>query len=343
MDLESLVGDLYADFGSVVLGNGSDLGDILTAVKGGGCLVDQGAGCLDLGCHVSHIPLQALVAGDGLLELLAGLGVIDGKLQSLFRNAQSLGGHADSAAVQGLHEIVKASAGFAYSIGYRYSAVLKEKLADIRRADTHLLLTSAQGEAGSIAVDNDRGEALHTCGRICDRKDGDEIAFFGSHVGDETLAAVDDILVAVDDSGCLDIGGIGTCGGLSQGKRADSACGSLGEVFLLEFLRAVLEDRHVSHVLDGDQLSCGGILSGQLLDHDGLLHHAQTQSAVFLRNADTHQAHLAHHLDDIGIKLLFLIHSGRAGLQLIFCKISYQLTNAFLLVSINKSHCKTFL
>ena len=100
---------------------------------------------------------------------------------------------------------------------------------------------------------------------------------------DKALAAIDDIFVTVDNCSGLDICCIGSSRRLGQSKCADSALCSPGEIFLLEFLRAVLEDRHVGHVLDGDQLCSGSVLPGEFLDNDGFFHNTHFKTAPSIK------------------------------------------------------------
>ena len=95
----------------------------------------------------------------------------------------------------------------------------------------------------------------------------------------------DDVLVAVHDCGRLDVRGVRAGRGLGQGECADRALGCFGQILLLQLLGAVLEDRHIGHVLNRDQLGGGSTLPGQLLDDDGFLHHAHAQSAVLDRKS----------------------------------------------------------
>ena len=175
-------------------------------------------------------------------------------------------------------------------------------------------------------------------GGVGHRQNGDKVALVGAHVGDEALGAVDDILVAIQHRGGLDVGGVGAGVGLGEGEAGDPALGGAGQVLLLLLGGAVLDDAGDGHGVYAHHLGGAGALAGQLGDHQGLLHHAKTGAAVLLGHADAHEAHLTQLLQNGGLHTLIFIHLGGDGGQLFIGKLLGQGLDHFLSFRQLKSH-----
>ncbi len=140
--------------------------------------------------------MDGLELCDGFTELAALLGVFGGVAPGSGGEAEELGGDADAAFVEGLDGDLVAFADFAEDVGGGNAAVVEEELAGGGGADAELVFFLADGEAWRVALDEEGRDAL-VAGRGVDGGEDDEEAGFGG-VGDPELAAVEDVVVAVE-------------------------------------------------------------------------------------------------------------------------------------------------
>src|SRR5699024_4696391 len=197
--------------------------------------VHQITGSLYLRRHICDLELRILELRDRTAKLLSFLYISDGLLQRALSNAQSLRCDADSAAVQRRHSDAEALAFLSQEVLLRNDAVLEDQLCGGRTADTHLLLLGADAEAREVLLYDERGDALRALALIGHREDDVDIRL--AAVRDENLAAVEDIMVALQNSLGLLAGSIRACAGLGQAKRTQHFSGSQRTQILFFLLR----------------------------------------------------------------------------------------------------------
>ena len=285
---------------------------------GGG--VDQEPGAAQLGGHVGQLEGQGLLGGDGLAELDALLGVLQGGLVGPLGDAQGLGRDADAAAVQGGHGDLEALALLAQQVLPGHLHVVEDQLGGGGGADAHLVVVVAELEALPALLHDEGGDAPGADVGGGDGKDHVGVRLGG--VGDEDLAAVEQVVVALVHGGGLGAAGVGAGVGLGQAEGADLLTPGQGhQVLLLLLLGAEGEDGPGAqgHV-GGENDARAAVHPGQLLHGDGIADGVQPRAAVLLGIGDAHQAHLPQLLHCFGRELVGLIQREGDGLHLFLGK-----------------------
>ena len=301
-------------------------------------LIGQETAGLAAQLHIREGELGILELADGLAELDAALGIIDGLFHCALGNPQGLGSDADPAAVQGLHGDGEAAAFFAQQVLLGHDAVGEDDLGGGGTMEAHLDLVLAHGEAGEAALDNKGGDALGALALVGHGEDHKHISNIA--IGDEDLGAVHHIVIAHQLGLGLALGGVGTGVGLGEGKRADfMSSGQHGQVLCLLLLGAVGEDGVAAKaVMGGDNVTGGSTLLAQLLDADGAGKGVRAGAAVLGRHAHTHDAQVKELLDVLtGI---FAVQVGFGGdrLHLIFGELRHHLPDQLMLAAQIKIH-----
>src|SRR5438128_8888647 len=118
-----------------------------------------------------------------------------------------MGGDADATRRQCGQRDFYALALLTEAIGHRHPTVLEEELGGVGGADAELLLGARHAEARRALLDEQRRDAVLAPGAIglTEHERGRSLAT----VGDEDLAPVDDVAVAVADAERLLVGGVG--------------------------------------------------------------------------------------------------------------------------------------
>ena len=142
-------------------------------------------------------------------------------------------------------------------------------------------------------------------------------------VGDEDLAAVEDVVIPLEDGGGLGAAGVGAGVGLGEAKGADLLALDQGhQVFLLLLLGAVGKDGPGTQGHVGGQNDAGAAVHpGKLLHGDGVAQHVQAGSAVFLGVGDAHEPQLGQLLHGLIRELVLLVQQESDGLDLVFRKL----------------------
>ena len=203
---------------------------------------------LHAGVHISQLELGVLELGDALAELDALLGILDGFLNGALAQAQSLRSDTDTAAVQSLHGDLEALALLAQHTILGDHAILEDQVAGRAAANAHLLLVLALREALIGFLHDESGDLLHGAAALIGGLAGDGDDDEGIRhvaVGDEALAAVEDVVLAglIQDGGGLLTLGVGAGAGLGQAESADLAAGAqVRQILFLLLLGAVLKN-----------------------------------------------------------------------------------------------------
>ena len=166
-------------------------------------------------------------------------------------------------------------------------------------AQAELVFFFAGAEAGRAFFDDEGGEAVGALALI---GDGDDDRYVGVvAVGDEGLVAVEDPLVAFADGGGAGGGGVGAGAGLGESPGAEPfAGGEFGDVLLLLGFVAGEEDVvGAERIVRGDDDADGAIDGGELFDGEHVVDVAEAGAAVFGREDDAEEAHLAELFDDV--------------------------------------------
>ena len=130
----------------------------------------------------------------------------------------------------------------AEEILFRNDAVLEDQLGRGGAADTHLLLLRADAEAREILLHNESRDTTGALRLVGHGEDNIDISL--AAVGNKDFAAVEDIMIAFEDSFRLLAGGIGAGVRLRQAERSELLAACERNEVLLNLLRgAELLDR----------------------------------------------------------------------------------------------------
>ncbi|MNF68801.1 hypothetical protein D3C84_506670 [compost metagenome] len=164
------------------------------------------------------------------------------------------------------------------------------------RALAHLALHAGHGVAGLARVDEEHAGALAAFRGIGDRRDGEGDAGFVA-VGDELLAAVEHVAIALAAGGGAEGGGIRTGLGLGQEAGGDQFAGNHpGQVLLLLHLAAEAIE-HVGHaVVDVEDGGEAGVGRGELLDGQAVFGEGHARTAGLHGNVHAEEAEFGHRL-----------------------------------------------
>ena len=213
-DLDRGVGDLLGGGGGEQLGGvGADPVAVVGA-GGGRDRVDQGADGLDLGVALAQVALDLAVLVQRLAERLALGAVAQHDVEAALRDAEAHRGQAEPLDLEVAHHVGEAVALGAEQVGGRDPAVVEDQLRHRRRPHAHLRDLVAGGEAGRAALDEEGGDPAVELGVDHEQRG------LGA-VGDEGLAAVEDVAVRVlagDGGHAEDVGAVA---GLAHAHRAD--------------------------------------------------------------------------------------------------------------------------
>ena len=333
MDLDSLGRNLVARLGGIVLGHRAvhgGLGIILVLHLSGE--VHQLLGGGQLRRHVGDHEGNRLVLADGLAELDALLGVLDGLIEAALRDADGLGGNTQTAAVERLHRVDEAHVLLAEHVALVDADVLEHHVAGGIADDAHLRLVLTAGDTGGLHVDDEGGDALVALGHVGLGID-DAVVGDGS-AGDKALTAIEDVVVAVLRGGGDHAARVGA--GARLGQREDDLDLVLhgGHEILLELLLGA--GLHQGAAAEG----VGGVgiearhrgNAGDLLDHNHIGQRVRACAAVFTGNLQTQKAALGHLFHDLlGELARFLDTVEHLGRQFRLSELAHELTDHFML------------
>ncbi|KAF5289622.1 hypothetical protein FQR65_LT20784 [Abscondita terminalis] len=255
--------------------------------------VDEGAAHGDGGGHLGQLEAGVLHVGDGLAEGAALAHVGQGGLVCALHAGQCR--QADDQALVGqvAHELVEALALAPAQQGVlRHGHIVEEEFAGVLGLHAHLVEHAPHAKARAVLgfYDEDGGAARALAGiGLADHEDeaGQE------SVGDEGLAAVDAVVVALAFGARAHALQVRSRTGLGHGDGADPlAARHGGQVLALLRLGAVVE-QVVGHDGVHGVAHAGQAPARHLLVDHGLVAEVATASAVFLGNVGAQQAQLA--------------------------------------------------
>ena len=203
----------------------------------------------------------------------------------------------------------------------------------------------ALGEAGVGLLHDESGDLLQAAAALVGDLAGDGDDHEGvSHVtvGDEALAAVEDVVLAglIQDGGGLLALCVGAGAGLGQAKCADLAAGAqVGQILHLLLLGAVLKNGSSTQGgMRGNDNSGSTANLCQLLHTHCIGQHIAAGAAVLLGEVNTHHTQLCHLLDGFHGEALFLVDFSGQGLYFVLCKFAIHLANEQLFLSQMEIH-----
>src|SRR4051812_13858861 len=192
--------------------------------------------CLDLGCNVSQLKLNALKVCDRLTELLAKRRVTKRLLEGTLGNSKRKRGNSDASRVERAHEVVEPLAFFAEEIFLGDFDVLENKRSGVRGSPAEFVFFLPGAKAGHacqriVVTDATRlleiarflghdesADALRSLARLGDGSDDENFA--DSAVGDEDLAAVQNVVGSFADGGGARACRVTAGAGLGQSEAA---------------------------------------------------------------------------------------------------------------------------
>lgn len=218
-----------------------------------------------------------------------------------------LGSNTNTALIQHTDGILVALTLFSQQVALGDDDVIKVEHTGARGPDTKLLLLLGDREARGPLLHDESRDTLVALTGVQVGEDNEHIGLHG--VGDPHLGSVQLIPVRSLLGLGLQRKGIGPGAGLRQTKRANGACGQLGQEVLLQLRAAVFHDRgvdervvHIGHHADT------GVYAGQLLDGHNRGGEVHACAAVFLGDFDAHHALFEELLDHGGVHGLGFVH-----------------------------------
>ncbi len=245
-----------------------------------------------------------LELGERAAEGLTVGGVGDG----LFQGGLSDGGALDTVrhatGDQGLHQGTEGTLLAAQKGVLAHFAVLKHQLCGVGGAVAHLLELAGDLEPGGVPVNDEHRDAPAAHLFVGVRRHKAEVA--DGAVGDEVLAAVDDVAAVLLVSTGGQTGHVGPGVRLGDGVRTDGLTGDGGgKVFVTLLLGAELVDREHGEIDVGvHRHGDSGAHLGHLLHEDALGDLASVNAAVLLGEDDAEQSQFTELRHDLNGKRL---------------------------------------
>src|SRR5215467_8035534 len=223
VELHGLIGDAFGHLGGEEFGH-RHFGDAVRALRvEGGRAVEETAGSLDLRGHVRHTVAQRLLLAERAVEGMALAQIGHGVLEGLGGPGQRKHAGHDALSLESCRELLEAAALHPEEILGGDGAVLEGQLRGVGGAHAHLVELAAHREAGEPALDEEHGDAVvTTVGRARVRARGHEVEIAVHAVGDEDLAAREEIAIAVLDGAGGEVRHVRTRAGLRDAERTDN-------------------------------------------------------------------------------------------------------------------------
>src|SRR4029453_17811993 len=140
-----------------------------------GCLDCQKTSGFAIGRHVGDHLLDELVPPNGFAPLLALAGVSNAGVEAGLDDADGAGGCRSAAALQGCLRDLEAVPGFAEEAIAADTHRIEEEGGGVRRVQTELFRDDPSLEAGRVAIDHERGQALVAGAGLRLREDDDNV------------------------------------------------------------------------------------------------------------------------------------------------------------------------
>ena len=234
-------------------------------------------------------------------ELLALHGEAQRVLDQTLGHAHAHRGDMQTAPVQHLHGGLETLAFLtADNVLGGHPAVLEGDVANVGAFLAHLHVRLAADQPRRVAFNDKGGDAAGALVVLVGTRHHRVQAGFRA-VGDVTLGAVENVVVAVLVRAGLQARRVGAHVRLGQTERADHfAGGQFGHVLLLLLFGAVDQNAlGTDAVIGAEERAERRRGVADLKRHQGFLFHGQAQAAVLLGNRQTEQTHLFHFPGDV--------------------------------------------
>ena len=236
---------------------------------------------------------------DRLAELFALQRIVHHLADQAFGDAGGHGGDVQAAFVQHAHRDLEALAFLADHVGGWHAGVLEDHVTDMGALLAHLLLGHADRNAGRVTLNHESRDALgagHV--RVGAGHDGEDVGLVG--IGDVTLGAVEDVVIAVADGLGRQAGRVRAGFGLGQRETGDQVTrGDAGQPALFLRLGAEQDQRLRAdadiRARDGAK-GRGGLAKLERDEAFGL--HVEGEAAILLRHGNAEQAERLHLVHD---------------------------------------------
>ena len=215
MNLDALGGDMDGNFAGKVFGHACFAGEahVFLIGKPGG-LIDKQARGFHLSSHVGELELNGLKVGDGLVELLAFLGVARRRLEGALRHAKAQGCDRNAAPVEDFQAADEAFAFRAEQVFPREAAIGEDDFGRVAGTHAQLVFFLARTEARSALFEDESADAVRVFGLIGDGHGHADVGV--GAIGGEGFGAIQNPALAVADRGRAGATGVGTRFGLGE-------------------------------------------------------------------------------------------------------------------------------
>ena len=269
--------------------------------------------------------------GDRLAHRLARLRVLERVVRRALCDPERLRGHAGARAVEDPHRDLEALTLGAEQVRDGDAAVVERQLAGRGPGDSHLRLEPRDREARRVTLDEEGRDAGVAGVWVGLREDGVEAR--DASVGDEALAAVEDVLVAVTDGGRPHRGGVRAGFRLGQRVRGQPLTArEPRQVGLLLRLRAGELEPERAQLLHGEQETARRADLRDLLDRDEGEQRAGARASPLLVEEQPEELVLAKDLDHVPRKLVRLVDRGRTRSDALARERAHELADLALLL-----------
>src|SRR5215467_3870752 len=223
VELHGVVGDAVRHLGGEELGHGH-FGDAVRALRvEGDRAIEERAGSLDLRGHVRHTMAQRLLLAERAVEGMALAQIGHGVLEGLGGPGQRKHAGHDALSLESGRQLLEAVALDAEEILRGHWAVLEGQLRGVGGAHAHLVELAAHREAGEAPLHEEHGDAVVTAvGRARVRARGHEVQITVHTVGDEDLAAREEIAIALPHRARGQVRHVRSRAGLRDAERTDN-------------------------------------------------------------------------------------------------------------------------
>ena len=197
---------------------------------------------------------------------------------------------------------------------------------------------NAGGEAGHALFDHEHGHATIALGTIGNSQNS--VGASGITVGDEALAAVQDPVIAILDSGGLLAGSVSTCAGFSQAECADLTAGSqIGDpLHLLLFGAESHDGAHAQRGMSSNDNGRSSALLSDFFDGDTIHQVVAASAFVLLGDVNAHHAIASKLFNVFPRETFFFVDLYSQGFKFILCEFAEHLTSHFMFFAQFKVH-----
>ena len=177
--------------------------------------------------------------------------------------------------------------------------ILHHDIGDMRARLAHFLVRFADADPCRFHI-NDKARNMRVFRqRLFRRPRHNQADFGGGRVGDVAFCAGELVTITIAHSHRLHGGTVRTTARLCQTKTSDFTAGDARQPLRLLFSRAKILNRAARHPdIDRHRAAIGGRSIADLLHRLDILADAHPRAAIFFRDSNAKQAHLAHFIQD---------------------------------------------